>query len=139
MAVGRPRLFESPEEFAAKADEYFASLADGKMPTLAGICLFMGFADKESFSRYEGYGEEFSRTVKKARLIIEEDRNQRLSLPSCTGVIFDLKNNHGWRDKTEQELTGADGGPIRTDNRIDVGSLSDEQLRALASIPVQRG
>ncbi|NCX10955.1 MAG: hypothetical protein EBX21_05185, partial [Proteobacteria bacterium] len=50
--------------FAAKADEYFATCEN--KPTLAGLCLFMGFSDKQSFSNYETYGHEFSLTVKKA-------------------------------------------------------------------------
>jgi hypothetical protein len=33
------------------------------------------------------------------------------------GAIFSLKNNFGWKDKTEHELTGADGGAIKTDNK----------------------
>lgn len=133
---GRPRLFTDAETFAQAASDYFVQCAEtGKMPTLAGLSLSMGFDDRESFSNYANYGEEYSRTVKRARLMIEDDRNQRLANPACTGVIFDLKNNHGWKDKTEQELTGANGGPVR----VDVNSLSEDQLRALASIPVQRG
>ena len=104
--MGRPRLYSDPDVFAERAQEYFDTLPAEKMPTLSGICLFMGFSDKESFSTYETYGADFSRTVKLAKLRIEDDRNQRLSLPSCTGVIFDLKNNHGWKDKTETEFSG---------------------------------
>lgn len=104
---GRPRLFKDHESFASAAEGYFASLeGTDKMPTLSGLCLFMGFHDKESFSHYASYGEDYSRTVKRAKLIIEDDRNQRLANPACTGVIFDLKNNHGWKDKTETELSG---------------------------------
>lgn len=40
-------------------------------------------------------------------------------------------------EKVHAELTGADGGPIQTEAKIDAASLTDEQLRALASIPVQ--
>lgn len=110
---GRPRLYDDPEVFAEKAEAYFAHAeVEGKMPTLSGICIFLGFHDKESFSNYASYGEAFSRTVKSARLKIEEDRNQRLANPACTGVIFDLKHNHGWTDKSQTELTGAEGGPI---------------------------
>lgn len=105
MAGGRPRLYDSHAEFAKQADAYFDSLSDGKMPTLAGLCLFMGFDDKESFSHYATYGEEFSRTVKRAKLRIEDDRNQRLAKADFSpGIIFDLKNNHGWKDKTESDL-----------------------------------
>ena len=107
MAGGRPRLYDDAAAFAAATDDYFATVeANGKMPTLSGLCLHLGFEDRESFGRYADYSEDFSRTIKKARLIIEDDRNQRLAQPACTGVIFDLKNNHGWKDKTETELSG---------------------------------
>lgn len=105
---GRPRLYSDPLKLAERVAAYFDDLEDGKPPTLAGLCLFLGFADKQSLSTYETYGDEFSLTVKKARLRIEEDRSNRL-LGKDTftpGVIFDLKNNHGWKDKTEQEHSG---------------------------------
>lgn len=79
------------------------------MPTLAGLSLHLGFDDRESFSHYDSYGGDFSRTVKRAKLLIEDDRNQRLASPACTGVIFDLKNNHGWTDKSVTELTDPQG------------------------------
>ena len=105
MAAGRPRLYDSHAEFDRKANAYFDSLEDGKMPTLAGLCLFMGFADKQTFGDYAVYGEDFSLTVKRAKLRIEDDRNQRLAKADFSpGIIFDLKNNHGWKDKTESDL-----------------------------------
>lgn len=85
----------------------------GKMPTLAGLCLHLGFYDKDSFTHYATYGEDFSRTVKAAKMRIEDDRHQRLANPACTGIIFDLKANHGWQDKQTLEHTGADGGPVQ--------------------------
>lgn len=104
--VGRPRLFQSPKAFAAKADEYFATCEN--KPTLAGLCLFMGFCDKQSFSNYETYGPEFSLTVKKAQMRIELDRHERLIDKNrfTPGVIFDLKNNHGWKDQQDLNHTG---------------------------------
>ena len=135
--MGRPRLYQSHEEFAAKTADYFRVVDErGKMPTLAGLCLHLGFSDKESFGRYAEYGEEFSRTVKTARMAIEDDRHQRLANPACTGIIFDLKANHGWQDKQTLEHTGADGGPVQTETKLDVTGLTDDQLRALSSIRV---
>ncbi len=109
--LGRPRLYPDAKEFSDKAEAYFKSLdGSGLMPTLSGICLFMGFADKQSFSNYASYGEEFSLTVNKARLRIEEDRNQRLAKADFSpGIIFDLKNNHGWKDRTETEISDPEG------------------------------
>ena len=102
---GRPRLFQSPEAFEEKANAYFAQITSEERPTLAGLCLFMGFCDKESFSNYAAYGDEFHRTIKRTQLRIEADRHNRLIGKDTftAGVIFDLKNNHGWVDR--QELT----------------------------------
>lgn len=59
-----------------------------------------------------------------------------------TACIFWLKNRQRelWRgDRVQHEVTGADGGPIKTENTIDVSKLTDDQLRALASIAVKGG
>jgi hypothetical protein len=39
---------------------------------------------------------------------------------STTGYIFSFKNNFGWNDKTEMELTGKDGAPIETKQSISI-------------------
>lgn len=113
--MSRPRKYDDPAILNERIDAYFTERgADKRPPTLAGLCYFLGFQDKQALSEYEGYGDEFSLPVKKARLRIEEDRSERL-LGKDTftpGVIFDLKNNHGWKDKTEQEHTGPEGGPM---------------------------
>lgn len=56
--------------------------------------------------------------------------------PDTTAAIFWLKNRQRdkWRDKSERELTGADGGPIQTENKLDLSGLTTEQVRAIASI-----
>ena len=32
----------------------------------------------------------------------------------ATASIFCAKNNYGWKDKNETELTGSNGGPVET-------------------------
>lgn len=46
---------------------------------------------------------DFSDTIKKAKLRIYADTEQQLYHGKPTGAIFSLKNNYGWRDKTEVE------------------------------------
>lgn len=109
---GRPRLYDSAEEMAERIDAYFAEReALDKPPTIAGLCYFLGFVDRHALQEYEGYSEDFSAAVKRARLRIENHRAEKLiDRDTFTpGLIFDLKNNHGWRDKSEQEvnMTGA--------------------------------
>lgn len=107
MAGGRPRLYEEHEAFDAKVDDYFAHVeASDKRPTLAGLSYYLGFDDRDTFSNYADYGPDFSRTVKRAKLRMEDDRWQSLidKAAFTPGLIFDLKNNHGWKDKTEQDV-----------------------------------
>jgi len=107
---GRPPMYSDPDVMQKKIDEYFESLGDGK-PTVAGLCWHLGFEDRDALADY-GKKEEFSRTVKKARLRIEGFLEEHLYGGQVGGVIFNLKNNFGWRDKHEQEVSGPDGGAI---------------------------
>lgn len=124
--TGRPRLYQDEKAFTDAVEAYFSSCeTDGRRPTLSGLSYDLGFDDRETFSNYASYGDGFSRTVKRAKLRIGDWLEQRLTNKDTftPGIIFDLKNNHGWKDKTEQELTGADGGPVQVQKieRVVVG------------------
>ena len=65
--------------------------------------------DRDTLLNYEkktGY-EEYFGTIKKAKLKIQKNKVERgLDGDSNPAVsIFDLKNNHGYKDKTEVEQT----------------------------------
>lgn len=119
MTKGRPRLYPDPDALAAKVDEYFAEReASGKPPTIAGLCYFLGFSHRNALQEYEDYGLDYSCTVKRARLRIENERAERLIGKDTftPGLIFDLKNNHGWKDKSEADLNlgGQPDNPVIT-------------------------
>ena len=44
-----------------------------------------------------------------------------------------------WREKSETALTGANGGPIKSEHTIDTSTLTIDQLKAIASIPINGG
>ena len=102
---GRPRIFKTPEEFDNKLEEYILVGDDGQGEdhTLTGMCLYMGFCDKQSLYDYEKY-DGFSCSVKKARMFIESTYEKHLKNGNA-GVIFALKN-FGWTDKQQIELEG---------------------------------
>lgn len=115
--VGRPPKFKTPEELQKKIDAYFKNCPDRRqfvtkigevieipMPTICGLCYYLGFESRQSFYDYEKE-EKFSYTIKRARLFIEKEYEQLLQGNNCTGAIFALKN-FGWVDKTEQEIIG---------------------------------
>lgn len=106
---GRPRRWPEHAPFAERVEGYFSEReGDGRPPSIAGLARYLGFSDRHALTEYEGYGDDFSATIKSARLRIEEDRTERLLSKdgSTAGVIFDLKNNYGWKDQQHQELSG---------------------------------
>ncbi|ACV68897.1 DNA-packaging protein [Desulfohalobium retbaense] len=118
--VGRPPSFESPEEMATSIDEYFLRCdAENRPYTVPGLARALGFSTRKSLWDYEGK-PEFVNTIKRAKLRIEEQRSEQLIMrqSNCTGLIFDLKNNFGWQDKFDQEVTA------RVSNSIEERTLA---------------
>lgn len=139
MSAGRPPLYNTPEEMSAAIEEYFmpevedittVKSATGKIVTktgnksrqprekvtISGLAYHLGFESRQSFYDYEEK-PEFTYIIKRARIRVEISYEERLAENACTGAIFALKNM-GWRDKTEQESYGKDGGPIVTENKL---------------------
>jgi hypothetical protein len=71
--------------------------------------------------------DEFIGTIKAAKLRIENAIEQRLFFQNATGSIFNLKNNYGWVDKTEQDVTSK-GEQIRDATTHILGLLPTEAL-----------
>lgn len=121
LKVGRPARFSSAEDMQVQIDAYFTACDEGKPKrpyTVPGLALALGFSSRSSLFDYATRNsgrEEFAVTIKKAKLRIETQRVE--ALVSCKGnaggMIFDLKNNFGWRDQQNVELTGAQGGPVQ--------------------------
>lgn len=119
---GRPPKFSDVTELDNKIANYFASLEPEASdedeipmpiaPTVTGLALFLGFADKSSLYDYRRHeNHEFSHCIKRALLVIENHYENRLNYQSPTGAIFALKNMN-WSDKSEVEHTGKDGEPL---------------------------
>jgi len=118
MPAGRPPLYDNPEDMAEIIERYFNDPSvmftnpDGQIvcrPTMAGLAYALGM-DRKSLLNYS-HKQEFFPTIKRARDRVEAALEANLYNNSVTGTIFNLKNNFGWVDKTEQERTGANGGP----------------------------
>lgn len=113
MPAGRPPTYKTPEEMQIVIEEYFdndAWFEDGEKrefrPTVSGLAYTLGIST-ESLRNYE-LKEEFLATVKAAKQLVEVTLEQRLYGSAVTGLIFNLKNNFGWKDKSEidQHNTG---------------------------------
>lgn len=114
-SIGVAPLYQTPQELQEKIEEYFdkgvrfRTVIVGppnnrseiiiKIPTITGLCLYLGFESRQSFYAYENK-PEFSYTIKKARMMIEREYEEQLQTSTPTGAIFALKN-FGWKDKLE--------------------------------------
>jgi hypothetical protein len=128
---GRPKKFETPEEFDLKAKEYFDWCIDNKHEiAINGLALFMGFYDKTGLKNYIDY-DEFLPYIKRALTTVELSYELDLRTFKFGGAVFALKNM-GWTDASTQNInqtntnvTAAFGSSVQSpsesaeDSRID--------------------
>ena len=114
-AMGRPRKYETVEELEEIIEEYFTECDDDKRPyTVTGLALALGMSRRgllDYCTRVDENGEPFLHSIKNAKDRCEAKIEEGLlsGKYNATGAIFNLKNNYGWKDKQEQEITGANG------------------------------
>jgi hypothetical protein len=124
---GKPKYWKTPEELQSAIDEYFiwcdmqkrqvydkqkqkvVDLVYQVPYTIEGLCEILE-CDRHTLLNYEktkGY-EEYFTIIKKAKIKIQRNKLERgltgESNPAVT--IFDLKNNHKYKDKQEFEHSG---------------------------------
>ena len=101
-------LFRSAEALEFAINAYFDLKEEqGLPPTMAGLALSLGFKSTRTVREYEERGEEYAEIVETARTRMEEWKNEVLLTGKCAaaGVIFDLKNNHSWKERLENNTT----------------------------------
>ncbi len=105
------RAFKFDGELKDGIAGYLSACEAAERPlTIAGLCVHLGIC-RDTISLYANgeYDDEcncYSDTLKKVKLQIEMDKNEGLLLGryNAAGAIFDLKNNHGWKDKIEASV-----------------------------------
>lgn len=105
-AGGRPPKYTEVEEMQKKIDKYFEDCKLNNRPytiTGLGLALDMSRQDLINYSKKE----KFFDTIKRAKMRVENYLEERLiNDSSATGIIFNLKNNYGWKDKQENVNVG---------------------------------
>lgn len=123
MPRGRPRKISEKKELQKKIDDYFEKCNKNKEPyTITGLCIALDIC-RDTLSEYMK-NDEFSDTIKKAKLKVENYLEKHLITDSSTtGIIFNLKNNFGWSDKRELEHSGNVNNPFT--------GMTTEELRKI--------
>lgn len=104
--MGRPLKFKTVEELQNKIEEYFKICKENKTrPFITEMALYLD-TSRETLREYKER-PEYVDSIKKAlaRCEMELERNLIEGKVNPTGTIFNLKNNYGWRDKVETDIT----------------------------------
>lgn len=103
---GRPLKFKSVEDLEELIQGYFVDCDQEKKPyTITGLALWLD-TSRETLINYEERPEFFD-AIKRAKSKCENwiEENALTNKVNPTTAIFNLKNNYGWKDKTEQDIT----------------------------------
>lgn len=118
---GRPPAFNSVEELEQAINEYFdhcdnrirhvydkksgtvLEIIDPEPYTMAGLAYAIGI-DRKTLYNYSKH-QDFFPTIKKARSKVQTDVERRLMEGQATGAIFNLKNNFGYKDEQQIQVT----------------------------------
>lgn len=114
--VGRPPTWSDPLELQTAIDAYFELCDDANRSnnrnawrpyTVEGLCEVLGCC-RDTLHKYETEHPEFSDAIRAAKLKIARHKVERglSGAYNAQVAMFDLKNNHGYRDKVEHEIGG---------------------------------
>ncbi len=129
--IGRPPKWKSPEALDKAIDKYFEDIQghpyvqeDGSVlcgkdglpiivgaepPTMAGLALALGFANRTSLLQYEGK-PQFMASISRARTKIEKYAEGRLyDRDGARGAEFSLKYNFRWAQEEQTQQAAAQG------------------------------
>lgn len=106
--------FKSVQELQERIDAYFElcweTNDEGKRVqtrpyTITGLALALD-TNRQTLVNYEEK-EEYFDAIKRAKLMCENyvEEGMLTNKLNSTASIFNMKNNYGWKDKTEQDIT----------------------------------
>lgn len=150
MRVGRPRKYDTENQFLKAVNKYFRSISteitlkgldgneiiseDGKPmkrviypvpPSISGLCLYIGI-DRSTWQNY-AKDERYKSVCEGARLIIESYMEEQLMTreKNVQGIKFNLQHNFGWKERAEIDLGK------ETRESVAAGNMSMEEKMAI--------
>ena len=142
MPGGQPRSFQTLEALQQGIDGYYQDCKDNPIKfhkhgaeieiseplTVSGLASFLDVS-RETLHQYSRgtYGDEYSDAIKVAIAKIERDKVAKamLGIYDRSICIFDLKNNHSWKDQQAPE-EGDYVEPVKVEFAIIDGRKQDD-------------
>ncbi len=115
-----------------KKVEDFAQVCDSEEE----IALALGISQDTLARRkkdYADFAEAIKRGRAKANVFVGGKLMQKIKVGDTASIIFYLKTRGGWKETCRTELTGADGGAIKTEGSVTV-KLTTKQKQLLDKV-----
>ena len=106
--------------------------------TITGLAVALG-TSRQTLLEYQGEvdgrGEnldpEFADAIKRAKEMCHEFAESALFKGNAAGPIFNLKNNYGWKEKTEVDLTSKGEKLSNAESEESLNKIADEVAKKL--------
>lgn len=105
---GNPRRWRSAKALQKAVDDYFADCEErGRVPSVAGLALALGFMSRQALYRYtdrenENNSDDYVTIITKAKLRIEEENIQlAYNRDASAGARFVLQNGFNYSEKQD--------------------------------------
>lgn len=98
--------YKTEKDLQEGIDKYFQECNERELPyTMSGLAESLDI-DRRTLTNYSN-NDLFFPLIKKAKQKVERqlEENALMGKANATFTIFNLKNNYGWVDKQEQEIT----------------------------------
>jgi hypothetical protein len=135
---GKPLKYGTAEELNTLIDQYFDTChdAEGKMIrpyTVTGLAVYLDMT-RQMLLEYEGR-PDYQDAIKKAKQRIQQFAEEQLFTNRNTaGVIFNMVNNFGWQNRSENNNNNHHTGHVTQTINHDLRKLSAEELAQLEQI-----
>lgn len=147
-------LYPTPQSMANKVREYFEfclpevidprtgeiKIKERKPPTYSGLARYLGFTSRTQMLEYANKRDEaYNSILADAKLRLEDYLEGKLVYSKApTGIMFALKNNAGWEEKSTKQLTTGDGQPLVfgwAENAADVIDTKASAVEEVGALP----
>lgn len=105
---GNPRRWRSAKALQKAVDDYFAECEErGRVPSVAGLALALGFMSRQALYRYtdrenENNSDDYVTIITRAKLRIEEENIQlAYNRDASAGARFVLQNGFNYSEKQD--------------------------------------
>lgn len=133
--IGRPRKYETVEEFISVTEAYITYIRDANargiklIPDIEGLCAFMGIS-RETLNEWEKSRQSrYSDAIKSVKNQIAYFKKQLALKGKIPPIVFatDFNNNHGYTQK--QEIVVTPNNPLG--DPVDITAIAEKYAEAL--------